>query len=366
VKVYVDVYLAKNLGDDLFIHILSNRFPNAKFVVNYYGDDYDEFLANYSNVKKSEYPIQYKLLNRMKIYDYINDANRLSKEYDVLIFLGGSIFREEDYWKDLYKVREKMLQAFRKKGKPVLVLGANFGPFYSNEFLEAYHDFFSSCHDVCFREKYSKQLFSDISVVRSESDIVFQLDVKKRNKKDQIVYSVIEPNHKEGLEEYREKYIWTLSESIKNSMRNDFKCVLMSFCKKEGDLQICEEIVESLPEEIRNKIDIINYDGDIETTLNIIAESKLIVASRFHANILGILCNTKVLPLVYSDKTSNVLKENGFDNEIVKIEQCDKILEENFIQGILNNDKQFKRDKVIYESAKSQFDVLEKIFNDKR
>ena len=44
----------------------------------------------------------------------------------------------------------------------------------------------------------------------------------------------------------------------------------------------------------------------------------------------------------------------------------DKILEENFIQGILNNDKQFKRDKVIYESAKSQFDVLEKIFNDKR
>lgn len=365
-KVYVDVYLAKNLGDDLFIHILSKRFPDIEFVVNYYGNNYDEFLSNYGNVKKSKYPIKYKLLNRMKIYDYINDVNRLSREYDALIFLGGSIFREENYWKELYKVREKMLEAFKKKNKPVLVLGANFGPFYSNEFLESYCDFFSSCQDVCFREQYSKKLFSNIPCIRNEADIVFQLDVEKRNKKDQIVYSVIEPNHKEGLEEYREKYIQIISENIKNNIRNGFKCVLMSFCEIEGDLQICKEIAASLPEEVQNKVDIINYDGNIEMMLNIIAESKLIIASRFHANILGILCNTKILPLVYSDKTSNVLKEIGFDNEIVKIEQCEKILEENFVQEILNNEKQFKRDKRIYESAKSQFDVLEKIFNDKR
>jgi len=127
------------------------------------------------------------------------------------------------------------------------------------------------------------------------------------------------------VEEYREKYIQIISETIENNIRNSFKCVLMSFCEIEGDLQICKEIAASLSEEVQNKVDIINYDGNIEMMLNIIAESKLIIASRFHVNIFGILCNTKILPLVYNDKTSNVSKEIGFDDEIVKIEQCEKI-----------------------------------------
>lgn len=102
-KVYVDVYLAKNLGDDLFIHILSKRFPDIEFVVNYYGNNYDEFLSNYGNVKKSKYPIKYKLLNRMKIYDYINDVNRLSRGYDALIFWGGFILGKKIIGKSYIK-----------------------------------------------------------------------------------------------------------------------------------------------------------------------------------------------------------------------------------------------------------------------
>ena len=30
-KVYVDAYLAKNLGDDLFVDILTKRYPNHSF-----------------------------------------------------------------------------------------------------------------------------------------------------------------------------------------------------------------------------------------------------------------------------------------------------------------------------------------------
>ena len=30
-KIYVDAYLAKNLGDDLFINILTTRYPEHKF-----------------------------------------------------------------------------------------------------------------------------------------------------------------------------------------------------------------------------------------------------------------------------------------------------------------------------------------------
>ena len=37
-RIYVDVYLAKNLGDDLFVHVLANAFPNVEFILNYYGN----------------------------------------------------------------------------------------------------------------------------------------------------------------------------------------------------------------------------------------------------------------------------------------------------------------------------------------
>ena len=30
-KIYVDAYFAKNLGDDLFVNILTKRYPNHKF-----------------------------------------------------------------------------------------------------------------------------------------------------------------------------------------------------------------------------------------------------------------------------------------------------------------------------------------------
>ena len=30
-KIYVDAYFAKNLGDDLFVDILTNRYQNHKF-----------------------------------------------------------------------------------------------------------------------------------------------------------------------------------------------------------------------------------------------------------------------------------------------------------------------------------------------
>ena len=40
-RIFVDVYLAYNLGDDLFLDILSKKYPETEFTVNYVGNDYD-------------------------------------------------------------------------------------------------------------------------------------------------------------------------------------------------------------------------------------------------------------------------------------------------------------------------------------
>ena len=54
-----------------------------------------------------------------------------------------------------------------RKAAKYYVLGANFGPFYSKRYLSFYKKFFSNyCQDVCFRDRYSASLFSDVSNVQ--------------------------------------------------------------------------------------------------------------------------------------------------------------------------------------------------------
>ena len=66
-KIFVDVYLAFNLGDDLFLDILAKKYPKAKFTVNYVGKDYDEFISNYNNIIRRKYTTINKIEQKLKI-----------------------------------------------------------------------------------------------------------------------------------------------------------------------------------------------------------------------------------------------------------------------------------------------------------
>ena len=221
VKIFVDVYLAYNLGDDLFIDILAKEFPNSEFTLNFVGKSYDEFIKKYNNLSRRRYNLLDKISQKLKIKDTLYNYDKIAKEHDALIFIGGSIFREEDYYKTLLQDRLKMVQAFKKNNKKVFVLGANFGPIKTKNFVDEYREFFSLCDDVCFRDRYSYEIFKDMNNVRYESDIVFQLDVNAKygEGEDIIGFSIIEPNHKAGLADYRNKYIDSNIRCIKSFIK---------------------------------------------------------------------------------------------------------------------------------------------------
>ena len=135
-KVFVDIYLQFNLGDDLFLDILAKKYPNCQFTVNYLGRNYDQFISQYNNVNRRKYTILNKIGQRLKISDSITNYDKVAEEHDALLFIGGSIFREEEYHNTLYQDRMKMVKEFKKRDKSVFVLGANFGPFETEDFLK--------------------------------------------------------------------------------------------------------------------------------------------------------------------------------------------------------------------------------------
>ncbi len=299
-KIYVDAYLAKNLGDDLFINILTTRYPEHKF----YAISKGEKGYNTKNFKVYSNMYIFKILKKFQWEKY------LANHYDTVVTIGGSMFMERgDTNRDFSMGKNKRY-----------VLGINFGPYKTQEYYNNIHNMLSNVEDVCFRDKYSYNLFKDLPNVRQAADIVFSMDtanIKITNRKRAII-SIISPKDKID-EKYEEKYEEKMLELITFLIKKEYEICLMSFCKNENDEEEIEKIYNKIQENQKKKVEKYYYNGNIEEALNTIADSQLVVGGRFHANIIGLCLGKSILPVLYSDKTLHVLEDMQINTPIIDI-----------------------------------------------
>ena len=299
-KIYVDAYLSKNLGDDLFINILTKRYPQHKF----YAISKGEKGYNTKNFKVYSNMYIFKILKKFQWEKY------LANHYDTVVTIGGSMFMERgDTNRDFSMGKNKRY-----------VLGINFGPYKTQEYYNNIYNMLSDVEDVCFRDKYSYNLFKELPNARQAADIVFSMDtsnIKITNRKRAII-SIISPKDKID-EKYEEKYEEKMLELITFLIKKEYEICLMSFCKNENDEEEIEKIYNKIPENQKKKVEKYYYNGNIEEALNTIADSQLVVGGRFHANIIGLCLGKSILPVLYSDKTLHVLQDMQIDTPIIDI-----------------------------------------------
>ena len=171
-KILVNAYLSLNFGDDLFLKILFERYNNVKWVLNS-GDN--RYLKIFKDIELEENTWT-KILKKLKIKKF-HSIN--FQKYDAGVYIGGSMFMESQTWKLDYDKLRYLLNGFNKHSKPYYILGCNFGPYSSKEYEEKYKTLFLKAEDICFRDRYSYEIFKELSNVRKRSDIVFQLKPKK-------------------------------------------------------------------------------------------------------------------------------------------------------------------------------------------
>ncbi|WHZ55735.1 polysaccharide pyruvyl transferase family protein [Metabacillus hrfriensis] len=362
-KIFVDIYLQFNLGDDLFLDILAKKFPQSEFTINYLGNNYDRFISQYHNVKRRKYSLINKIGQRLKISDSITNYDAVAEEHDALLFIGGSIFREEEYHRTLYQDRMKMVKEFKNRGKSVFILGANFGPFKTDAFLKDYKEFFKLCDDVCFRDLYSYNLFESLPQVRYAPDIVFQMDIsdyKTDTNKKMIGFSIIDPIHKQGLSKFHNDYISSTVRTIESFVSKNYECSLMSFCEREGDLQVINEIKSNLSPETLNKVFVYEYKGNLKEAINLITSFNLFIAARFHANILALLLGIGVMPIIYSRKTTNMFKDINLTDVLVNMDELNLQFDENTLNRSFNNKTNLE---MFSNDAMNQFSKLYEFLN---
>ncbi|GGN66891.1 polysaccharide pyruvyl transferase family protein [Oceanobacillus indicireducens] len=357
-KVMVYAYTKLNLGDDLFLKILFDRYPETNFVLvareKYQEVFKQENVKVYSSNNIFLRGINYIMRKTKK--NYVNNKV-ISDKCDAAVYIGGSIFQQRDNWElDVTKRRNLLI-----KNQPFYVLGANFGPYNNENFYSEYRKLISKYEDICFRDTYSYHLFQDLDNVRIADDIVFSLNTvtnSSESAEKNVVISVIKPSYRPHLSGYDDIYYEKIRDISIEFIKKGFGITLMSFCKHEGDEEAIKEILKLIPQKCIRYVKQYNYRGNMSESLDIISCSSLVIGTRFHAMILGWVFNKPVVPIAYSEKITNVMKDVNFKGLFTDFENLWKLNPSDVVKSEQTNIVDITKQR---EKSKDHFKELDKL-----
>ena len=297
-KIFIMAYLRNNLGDDLFVKELINRYPSEKFYIDVIDLKYGEVFINDKNVE-------------VKVEKEENFSKIEINKYDAFIYIGGSIFMEGGKVYNLDENCVNFIKKCKEKNKPFFYISSNYGPYKTNKYFELSKQAFNSCTDICFRDEYSYNLFKDIDSVRYAPDLLFSYKTDNIEKeKGSVGISVIDLELREELKEKEERYIKFLVNNIEEFLQEEKNIYLFSFCREEDDEKAIKKILENIKnKEKKNKIKIVKYNNNLTEFLDIYKKMEYMLCQRFHSLILSCVCNQKIFVISYSKKIDNVIEE---------------------------------------------------------
>lgn len=306
-KIYLKAYCHGNLGDDLFVRIICERYPDVQFYVSV-RDHFYHGMKDITNLNRIHAE---GIGNRIDSLHYrltgmtLSEENIL-KDCDAAVLLGGSMFMQNENWKSQLKSNRRL----SGKAKRFYVIGANFGPYRDEEFRLAYHDLFAKADGVCFRDRNSYDLFQDIPSVRMAADVVFQLkNAENIDKEEMLSIIPIDLSRRRQLSRYHDAYVDAAASICREALQSETGVNLLSFCTDQGDERVIGEILNRMSKEYRDQVHTVFYRDSSREITDCISRSRYVLATRFHGMILGFLSGCRVLPIVYDIKTENYLKD---------------------------------------------------------
>lgn len=321
-RVLVQAYTKLNVGDDLFLHTIFNRYPDVDFVINVYDDfyrDYRRFRLAYDNVEvNGKHSLAYRIKRRLGIFDI--DKKKI-KNFDAVVHMSGSIFMENPENSEYDNTVEREVDYLYKKNIPVYFLSCNFGPYFTQGYKKRKENMFKKCRDICFRDRYSYEMFAHLQNVRYAPDAVFSLNTPSVISKPYTLgISVINLDSRPTLRRFSEEYRNLIVKIAKEYLAYDYDVYLYSFCEFEGDGVAVDRIAQQLYQYgAEGRVHVIKYSGRMDRFLNSYLSMERTVCTRFHSMILSSLKHIPMLPIIYSGKVSNVVKDLNLSSHPLQI-----------------------------------------------
>ncbi|MFT4217183.1 MAG: polysaccharide pyruvyl transferase family protein [Micropruina sp.] len=308
-EVYVEFYDYLNLGDDLLFFVLAQRYPHVRFSYIAHHSTPETFpLPNVRRIRRVPYIDG--VLRRLRIPFRLNQTYRewIIRRSRHAVRLGGSLYMEKGEWRENVH-RDRTLLAC--PGGAVFING-NFGPWQTQEFLETYVALFSEARDVTVRDESSLTQLAAVPGIRMAPDLIFTMSsTPDAAERGGVVVSLIDLDGRAGLSQHRHGYERAMAELVDDLAANGHHVTLMSFCATEGDEAAVERVNSLIAQEARASVTTYLYRGDIDAALTVLRKAEAVVATRFHAMVLGLAFGCRVSCVEYSDKVANVLRDLG-------------------------------------------------------
>jgi len=358
-RVLLLAYTNQNLGDDLFIYTICKCFPKTQF-----------YLFSSGDYKRKNIIRNLHIYTRDKKYKEKIIKKFWSRRADAIVFVGGSLFWElpgSHTEVTMTSIHDRMLSLSKgtyNEKTPFFLLGCNFGPYITEDYRYLHEKVFEKFRDVCFRDEYSYSLFRNSANVRYAPDIVFNLYGHFHGREEKYIvvsmWGLMEPGNGDSRNKYYRnlyrKYREKLIEIVKYYCMKGKKVLLISFCGSEGDELGCKRIQSGLTEKERKQVAAFFYKGNITKAVSCLEKAEMIIATRFHAMILGWLMGKVVFPISYECKTENVIKDLGFKGKYAVLEEIESLkmedVEYNYINHLVPDISK------LAEQSKGQFSVL--------
>lgn len=301
-KVLLLAYLRKNVGDDLFVSMILEKYKKVEFIFRNIEEEYQEPFKGYNNCTfiKEDVPF-------VKI-----DIDK----YDACIYIGGSVLFEHDNAYEHQKNITKFAEKCRKKEIPFIYMSSNFGPYKTKKFYDECEKTIKKLDTITFRDKYSYKEFNNIKSVKYAPDLVLNLKGTKRKKiKNSIGISIINlglKSRSEELKEIENTYYNMYVKNIRKFIDEGKKIYLFSFCDYEGDHKAITKLKELLPQKYNEHVKEIRYkgkEGNLADFISNYSKMEKMICTRFHAVILSLIFEQKFMVLSYSKKIQNTLND---------------------------------------------------------
>lgn len=311
-RIFVSFYDRANLGDDLLLRALIDRYPGVAFDYLELGADKGAFahaphahgwsVVRYADgaLRRLRMPLRFAARARSWLIRRARHAVRI----------GGSLYMERGAWRLDADLDADLLRS--REG--AFFINGNFGPWQTAEFLERYAGIFSRAVDVTVRDRASLAQLADIPTVRLAPDLIFATPRPAVTAdRDGVVVSLIDLSQREALARHRGPYEEALADVIEALAAAGEKVTLMGFCAYEGDEAAAGRVLGLLQPWVRSLVATHFYRGDVDGALATIAGARAVLATRFHAMVLGLTFGCRVCTITYSDKTAQALDDLGLE-----------------------------------------------------
>ncbi len=311
-KILLNGYFYKNLGDDLFFHLITDRYPQHTFYVPVHADHAKAYMGK-KHVKILPQTKWKRGMDKLlgKVSAKLTATGRLARRTDLGVLIGGSMFQE-------FGDAQARLARMPRHPKGQYVLGINFGPHKTQAYVDACRDYLASAADVCFRDAVSYSYFAQLANTRLGSDMVFDtqsLCPAPAQKQNTCVISLMDFEAKEDLAPYAADYFRFLTDTVRQQQALGRQVILVSFCQFEGDERAIDRFLSQCPHELKRGISTLCYTGGNHVQVcSSIASAALLIASRFHSMVLGLAYGVPTVPISYSNKTLQLLQDLGLED----------------------------------------------------